>query len=96
MPSQRHVTIDAGQAEDWRVELKADSSPLTVADREGNRIICEALALIDPHIPIISEELMSSPWEVRKVRPPSASTQSVPTGRRGSHTAAWCPTNAPS
>ena len=35
------------------MQIKADSSPLTVADREGNRIICEALAAIDPHIPII-------------------------------------------
>ncbi len=27
----------------WEVEIKADSSPVTVADREANRVICDAL-----------------------------------------------------
>jgi 3'(2'), 5'-bisphosphate nucleotidase len=29
----------------WGVELKSDSSPLTVADKEANRVICENLAV---------------------------------------------------
>ena len=34
------------QAEAWQVEQKADSSPLTRADRDANAVICEGLARI--------------------------------------------------
>lgn len=50
------------------MEIKSDSSPLTRADREANAIICNALSIISPHIPIISEENKLTPYEVRKVR----------------------------
>jgi hypothetical protein len=34
------------QTDDWQVEQKADTSPLTRADREANTIICDGLARI--------------------------------------------------
>jgi 3'(2'), 5'-bisphosphate nucleotidase len=38
------------------IELKADASPVTVADRVANQLIVEALTRLTPHIPIIAEE----------------------------------------
>ena len=32
----------------WEVEIKADNSPVTVADREANRVICDALQVSCP------------------------------------------------
>jgi 3'(2'), 5'-bisphosphate nucleotidase len=52
--------------EDWNVEMKADDSPLTRADKEANAVICEGLAKIAPHVPIVSEENKQLPFEVRK------------------------------
>lgn len=44
----------------WRTELdvaqKADESPVTEADRAGERLILERLAALYPDIPVISEE----------------------------------------
>lgn len=44
----------------WRTELavaqKADESPVTEADRAGERLILERLAKLYPDIPVISEE----------------------------------------
>jgi 3'-phosphoadenosine 5'-phosphosulfate (PAPS) 3'-phosphatase len=50
------------------VEFKGDDSPLTRADTESNRIICEGLQRLSPHIPIISEETKAMPWSIRQVR----------------------------
>lgn len=41
---------------DFAVKLKADSSPLTDADRASHELILSALRLLTPQIPIISEE----------------------------------------
>jgi 3'(2'), 5'-bisphosphate nucleotidase len=41
---------------DFEVDLKADQSPLTEADRQANAVIMEALSTHYPHIPVISEE----------------------------------------
>ena len=38
------------------VERKADSSPVTVADREAEALIVAALREIDPEIPVVAEE----------------------------------------
>ena len=38
------------------VEQKADSSPVTAADRDAEALITRALAAIDPSIPLIAEE----------------------------------------
>jgi 3'(2'), 5'-bisphosphate nucleotidase len=43
------------------VELKADNSPVTAADREADEILVECLTSIAPDIPVISEE--SSPLQ---------------------------------
>jgi len=48
------------------VELKDDRSPLTLADKASNDIICEGLREIDATIPIISEENRAVPYEVRE------------------------------
>jgi 3'(2'), 5'-bisphosphate nucleotidase len=61
------IAVDAGRAimeiynkrEGWAVEMKADDSPLTHADREANDIIVGGLAALEPEIPVLSEE---SPW----------------------------------
>jgi 3'(2'), 5'-bisphosphate nucleotidase len=51
---------------DFDVEYKADSSPLTVADRKSNEIICSSLRERYPDIPILSEENAQVPYEERK------------------------------
>ncbi|WIA28648.1 hypothetical protein OEZ86_011184 [Tetradesmus obliquus] len=51
---------------DHGVELKGDESPLTKADTESNRIICEGLQRVSPHVPIISEENKTLPYSIRK------------------------------
>lgn len=51
---------------DWGVEAKADDSPLTIADKESHRVICEGLEKAFPDIPILSEESTSTEQEDRK------------------------------
>ena len=41
-------------------EIKADKSPVTIADRESEEIILEALAKVAPDIPVVSEEAASA------------------------------------
>ncbi|MGH6793304.1 MAG: 3'(2'),5'-bisphosphate nucleotidase CysQ family protein, partial [Methyloceanibacter sp.] len=41
------------------IEIKADSSPVTDADRDSQAIILEALKVLAPEIPVVSEELAS-------------------------------------
>lgn len=53
--------------QDHGVEMKGDESPLTKADTESNRIICEGLQRVSPHVPIISEENKTLPHAIRKV-----------------------------
>jgi len=50
----------------WNVVEKADLSPLTIADQKSNDFICRELNLLDPSIPIISEENKEIPYEQRK------------------------------
>ena len=56
------VYADCGAA----VEYKNDRSPLTQADLASHRIICDALAQISPHIPVLSEESGEVPYEARR------------------------------
>lgn len=58
------------ESDNWDVDHKADDSPLTRADKEANRIICDALQEWTPHIPIISEENKLVPYNVRKASLP--------------------------
>ena len=50
---------------DFRSSIKSDGSPLTLADTESNKIICDSLTKIDKDIPIISEENASIPYKER-------------------------------
>lgn len=50
----------------FEIEIKADNSPLTLADRESNDIITQELTNIFPNIPIISEENKLIEYNIRK------------------------------
>ena len=51
---------------DFQVDYKDDKSPLTEADLESNKIICDALSKLTPRIPIISEENKVIDYNERK------------------------------
>lgn len=57
-----HLAKRAGKAimevyaTDFDVELKADNSPLTRADRASHTLVKEALAALLPDVPLVSEE----------------------------------------
>lgn len=48
--------------QNFEVEQKADSSPLTEADLASHRIICQGLAELDPETPVLSEESAEIPF----------------------------------
>jgi len=72
------IAKDAGKAimkiynQDFGVEYKADSSPLTIADKKANEIIVAALnqlpvnSFLQQNIPILSEEGRDVPYSERK------------------------------
>ena len=66
------VVAQAGQAimsiydGDFAVQKKDDNSPLTLADLESQHIILQALTLLTPQIPVLSEESAQAPWVQRK------------------------------
>lgn len=66
------IVKDAGAAimkiysQAFEVEQKADDSPLTIADRESNKIILEGLQKYYPKIPYISEETKLTSYNERK------------------------------
>jgi 3'(2'), 5'-bisphosphate nucleotidase len=67
------ISKDAGAAilkvyhqREFQIENKADTTPLTEADRKANDIICSSLATQFPHIPIISEENKMESYQIRK------------------------------
>lgn len=49
-----------------QISYKEDDSPLTLADKEANRIICLKLEKLYPDIPIISEENEQIDYKTRK------------------------------
>jgi 3'(2'), 5'-bisphosphate nucleotidase len=51
---------------DFKIEYKDDKSPLTEADIKSNNIICNALTLLYPDIPILSEENATVDYKTRK------------------------------
>ena len=53
-------------AEGIEYDKKTDNSPLTQADTQGNKIICDALKALEVQFPIISEENKLLPYEERK------------------------------
>ena len=72
------IAKDTGKAimkiynQEFDVEYKTDSSPLTIADKKANEIIVTALnqlsvnSFLEKNIPIISEEGRSVPYDERK------------------------------
>lgn len=69
-----HIARLAGQAimevyetKNVQIEQKQDNSPVTIADKRANTIICNGLnELKEVHFPIVSEENASIPYEERK------------------------------
>ena len=57
--------LDVYRTADFEVEVKADKSPLTLADKRSHKIIAERLAKFD--IPVLSEEGRDIPYEERKL-----------------------------
>ena len=53
-------------ARDFSVEVKADRSPVTEADRAADGIICSGLAELRPDLPVLSEESSITGWEQRR------------------------------
>ena len=52
--------------QDFKVEYKQDSSPLTLADKKANDIIEDGLNRLSVSFPILSEEGKETPYEDRK------------------------------
>ena len=52
--------------QDFEVEYKQDSSPLTLADKEANNIIEDGLNKLSVNFPVLSEEGDDIPYENRK------------------------------
>ena len=66
-----HAAIEAGDAilkvyysSYFKIEEKADSSPLTLADRRAHEVIMQHLSKFN--IPVLSEEGKNIPYEERK------------------------------
>lgn len=53
-------------ARDFEIERKADNSPLTLADKAANEIICTSLEKLPVQFPIVSEENKEIPYATRK------------------------------
>lgn len=70
----KKIAVAAGQvildvynnSEDVVITKKDDNSPLTIADRKANELICEGLEKLNILYPIISEENKAVPYEERK------------------------------
>ena len=66
------IAKEAGNAimqiykQDFEVEYKQDSSPLTLADKKANDIIEDGLNQLSVNFPILSEEGKETPYESRK------------------------------
>lgn len=63
---QKILSVYEAPSGGWELEFKADNSPLTIADRLSNEIICAGLKELDEKIPVISEENKMIPYEKRK------------------------------
>ena len=59
-----HAILDVYRSSDFKVEEKADKSPLTLADKRSHEIIVNCLGELE--IPILSEEGKDIPYRQRK------------------------------
>lgn len=74
IPQLLEISADAGKAimeiyqndADFEVEAKSDDSPLTLADKKSNEIICQRLEKLEQVFPIISEETKLVDYQERK------------------------------
>lgn len=73
IPNLLLISLDAGSAilevygSNFAVEHKDDKSPLTLADKRSHEVIVNGLSrLEDIHLPILSEEGKSMPFEERR------------------------------
>lgn len=69
----KDLALSAGKAileiynsADFGIEQKADDSPLTLADKKSNEIICSGIEALGFGYPVISEENTQIPFEIRK------------------------------
>ena len=73
------------------VSQKSDASPVTEADHASHRLICQALQLLTPNIPILSEEstleqlIGRRDWPVCWMIDPLDGTKEFLEGYRGIH-----------
>ena len=58
--------LEIYNSNDMGISYKDDKSPLTLADKASNKIICSKLKELTPDIPILSEEGKNIPYEERK------------------------------
>lgn len=52
--------------DEFAVETKDDESPLTVADKASHQYIFTELQRLYPAIPVLSEESVTKPWDIRR------------------------------
>ncbi len=60
------MAIYLDESRDSSLADKEDRSPLTEADLASHHVIVDALALLEPQLPVLSEESKSIPYEERK------------------------------
>lgn len=61
-----HQILDVYHNSDFKVEIKGDGSPLTLADRRAHKLIEQELAVLTPDIPVLSEESAAEAFEARR------------------------------
>ena len=60
------VIMDIYENDDFNVEFKSDSSPLTKADKAANTLICDELSKHFPYYAILAEESADDPSRLRE------------------------------
>ncbi len=58
--------LDIYRSSDFRIELKKDNSPVTLADKTSNKILISSLSRFYPDVPVISEEAESVSYKTRR------------------------------
>ncbi len=75
LPQVCKIAVEAGDliekiyhaTEATEVEKKSDGTPVTIADKQADALICQALTQLTPDIPLVTEESVSKvPFETRQ------------------------------
>lgn len=75
LPKVCKISVEAGDliekiyhdSEPTEIEKKSDGTPVTIADKQADDLICKALALLTPNIPLVTEESVGTvPFETRQ------------------------------